>query len=76
MDLVPLFLSCLLFYFILFFFLKKNKRFLAYKEANLLHCKDGIFGWEDFSPELIKKKYHVEFLDILGFFVVVRCFHK
>ena len=34
-------------------------------------------GWEDFSPESIKKKYHVEyFWDMLGFSVVASGFHK
>ena len=41
-----------------FFFLLEP--FLAYKERSLFQCKDGIFGWEDFSPGLIKKN-HAEF---------------
>ena len=53
-----------------------EKGFLPIKEARLLHCKDGMFlGWEDFSPELIKKIMW-SFLDMLGFFVVILCFHE
>ena len=36
-----------------------------------------FLGWEDFSQEAMKKKYHVEyFWDMLGFFVVASGFHK
>ena len=39
---------------------------------NIKPCQSSptmeYLGWEDFSPELIKKKYHVEFLGYVGFF--------
>ena len=50
--------------------------FLAYKEHSSFIVKDGSF-WAGriFSPELIKK-FIVEFLDMLGFSVVILCFHE
>ena len=55
-----------------------RKVFWLIKRAWLFLCRDGMFfGWEDFSPESIKKKYHVEyFWDMLGFSVVASSFHK
>ena len=45
-----------------------KKAFWPIKEARLLHCKDGKFlGWEDFSPELIKK-FIVELFGHVGSF--------
>ena len=42
--------------------------FWSYKEASLLLCTGGKFlGWEDFSPELIKK-FIVELFGHVGSF--------
>ena len=52
----------------LFFLFFAFTLFLPIKSKALFCKRDGKFlGWEDFSPELIKKKYHVEFLGYVGF---------
>ena len=49
LDLFPLFLFLFIILF-LSFFEKKDKRFLAYKEANLFHCIEGDGkSWEFLS---------------------------
>ena len=61
-------------YFILLFFMRKA--FWAYKKQSSFFVNDGKFlGWEDFFPR-VNREIIVEFLDMLGFSVVILCFHK
>ena len=63
MDFIPLFYFFYHFIILFFFCILYENGFGPIKEATLLHCKDGIFGWEDFSPEP-NRKNHVEFMDL------------
>ena len=64
-DMDPTFSLDIILFFLLCF-LDENG-FLPIKEHSSFIVKMESLGWEDFSPELIKKKYHVEFLGYVGF---------
>ena len=78
MEIHPLFpfLFLSIYYFISFLFLLWREPFGPIKRLVSFFVKMESFGaGRIFSPELIKK-FIVEFLDMLGFSVVILCFHK
>ena len=70
--------SLLFIFFLLFmiFLFEKEKGFLSIKRPTFsVVMMESFWAGRIFSLELIKKLI-VEFLDMLGFSVVILCFHK
>ena len=65
----------ILWIFCYFLFLFEENGFLPIKRPALYFVRMEILGLGGFLPK-VNKENHVEFLDMLGFSVIVLCFHE